>query len=50
MTVLDLQEMPLLDTDGEKTVLPGNDALVIPCESNLSVALCPSALSVLLCC
>jgi hypothetical protein len=50
MSVFDLQEMPLFKRDDEQTVIPGNDAMVIPTESNLSVAgrVC-SGLSQLLC-
>jgi hypothetical protein len=38
MSVLDLQELPLSEHDGEQTVLPGNDALAIP--SGVSLLLC----------
>jgi hypothetical protein len=50
MSVLELQEMPLVERDGEQTVLPGNDAMVIPTPSNLSLVPCDnSTLSLLLC-
>jgi hypothetical protein len=51
MSVFDLQELPLFGRNDEQTVLPGNDAMVVPVESGVSLdcssAGCPSNLSAL---
>ena len=49
MSVFDLQELPLFERDDDQTGLPGNDAMVIPTPSNVSVGCGNSVLSLVLC-